>query len=136
MVSALCGLYDCYCDRPDGLSLVGDFFMKGRVTNPHSEGENRTGQFFRVAGLHIQSDLDPFSKTFIALEFKPDEIELGEAFLDWTGLVPSLNTKSQNTTEEINKSKANVLEMRLANSCVQNNDKSKPLSIKNGTNCE
>lgn len=76
------------------ISIIGDFFMKGRLASPPSSGDSRTGQFFRVAGLHLQSDLDPFSRTFFAMEFHPDEIELGEAFIDWNGLIPSLTVRA------------------------------------------
>jgi hypothetical protein len=72
------------------ISVVGDFSIKANIADPPSNGDNRSGAFFRSAGFHIQSDLDPFSKTFIAFGVSPSGISLGEAFVDWSGILPSI----------------------------------------------
>ena len=44
-----------------------------------------------VIGLHLQSDLDPFSFTKVAVEFTPGGVGLGEAYMTWTSLLPGLS---------------------------------------------
>ncbi len=75
------------------ISVVTDMGFKANIADPPSNENNRTGAYFRVAAFHIQSDLDPFSKTFIGIEVHPEGIELGEAFIDWNGLIPSLTIR-------------------------------------------
>ncbi len=75
------------------ISVVIDTGFKAKIADPVSEGNDRTGTYFRVAAFHIQSDLDPFSKTFLGIEVHPEGVELGEAFIDWNGLIPSLTIR-------------------------------------------
>jgi len=75
------------------ISVVTDMGFKAKVASPISNGEERAGAYFRVAAFHIQSDLDPFSKTFIGIEVHPEGVELGEAFIDWNGIIPSLTIR-------------------------------------------
>jgi hypothetical protein len=42
-----------------------------------------SGFFFRHLGLHIETDLDPFSFTKIAVGVSPEGVELGEAYVTW-----------------------------------------------------
>jgi|Deesub1362B_J571_1020462.scaffolds.fasta_scaffold10489_2 hypothetical protein len=44
----------------------------------------------RVLGLHIESDLDPFSMMKAAVEITPEGIELGEAYATWSAVLPGL----------------------------------------------
>lgn len=75
------------------ISVVGDFGVKANIDSPPSNGDNRSSAFFRSAGFHIQSDLDPFSKTFIAFGVTPTGVSLGEAFVDWSGIIPSVTIR-------------------------------------------
>ncbi len=66
----------------------GEFKFKGKPL------ENSAGAYFRVLGLHIQSNLDPFSLATVAIEVTPEEVELGEAYLTWTNFLPSISLTS------------------------------------------
>jgi hypothetical protein len=72
------------------ISIVGDMFGQ-YIANDNSFTEDfRSGAHFRVLGLHFQSNLDPFSFTKAAIEFTPVGIELGEAYMTWTNIFPSV----------------------------------------------
>lgn len=72
------------------ISVVGDMYGQ-YIANDNSFTEDlRSGAFFRVLGLHLESNLDPFSFTKVALEFTPAGFELGEAYLTWTQIFPSV----------------------------------------------
>jgi len=61
------------------------------IANDNSFTENlRTGAYFRVLGLHFQSNLDPFSFTKIAIEYNPFGLEFGEAYITWTKIFPGV----------------------------------------------
>ncbi len=73
------------------ISVTGDAYLQ-RVGNTDGFSETqRSGAHFRVLGLHIQSNLDPFSLTKIALEIKPEGIELGEAYVTWANVFHNLS---------------------------------------------
>lgn len=65
------------------ISVTGDMLTRYLSDPPHSTEDARTGFRFRVLGLHIQSNLDPFSMAKVALEFSPEEIGVGEAYMTW-----------------------------------------------------
>lgn len=73
------------------ISLTGDAFGMAIVNKDGFNEAGRSGAHFRVAGLHIQGNLDPFSLTKLAIEFHPDGIELGEAYVVWTNVLPNLS---------------------------------------------
>ncbi len=74
------------------ISVVGDIFAQF----VHQDGEvysayGRTGFFPRVLGLHLQSNLDPFSFAKMAIGIHPDGIEMGEAYVTWSAVTPWLS---------------------------------------------
>ncbi len=71
------------------LSVVGDVFMRGVYQNGqmYNAGE-RTGFFPRVAALHFQSNLDPFSLVKIAIPISPEGAEIGEMYVVWNSVTP------------------------------------------------
>jgi len=71
------------------ISVVGDAYGQYNIDDPNAE--NKTGAYFRVLGIHIQSNLDPYSLAKAAIEFTPDGVELGEAYLTWTNFIPSIS---------------------------------------------
>lgn len=73
------------------ISVTGDFLSHYVVDSPHYRGEERSGNNFRVLGIHFRSDLDPFSYTKIAVEVHPEGIELGEAYAVWSGQIPGFS---------------------------------------------
>ncbi len=73
------------------ISVTGDVYTQGVLNNDGYVGAQRTGCYFRVIGLHFQSNLDPFSLTKIAVGIHPDGIELGEAYATWTNFLPNLS---------------------------------------------
>jgi hypothetical protein len=70
------------------ISVVGDFLAKARLDAPYSPYST---PLFRVAGIHFESDLDPFSHTKITVGAKPGGAEVGEAYIVWSGLVKSMS---------------------------------------------
>ncbi len=68
------------------LSVTGDLFGQYTVKE-----KDQSGAYFRVLGLHLQSNLDPFSLAKISIEFSPEGVELGEAYLTWTNFLTNLS---------------------------------------------
>ncbi len=71
------------------MSFTGDSYAEYNLKD--SPDQNRAGAYFRVLGLHIQGGLDPFSMAKAAIEFTPEGVELGEAYLTWTNFLPSIS---------------------------------------------
>ena len=72
------------------ISVVGDMYGQYIANNKSFTEDLRSGAFFRVLGLHIQSNLDPFSFTKAAIELTPAGLELGEAYMTWTKILPGV----------------------------------------------
>jgi hypothetical protein len=68
------------------ISLVGDMYGQYLANERNFTKDLRSGAFFRVLGLHFQSDLDPFSFTKAAIEFTPNGLGFGEAYVTWTNI--------------------------------------------------
>jgi hypothetical protein len=67
------------------VSIVGDMYLKGILgRREYASESDRTGFVFRTVGLHLQSDLDPFSYAKVAIGFTPEGVGLGEAYMTWT----------------------------------------------------
>jgi len=73
------------------ISVTGDMFGQAVVNENGFNRQTRSGTYFRVIGLHFQSALDPFSFTKIAIEIHPDGIELGEAYMTWSNVLPNVS---------------------------------------------
>lgn len=73
------------------ISLTGDAYGQFIPRDDYFVSDNRTGAYFRTLGLHFQSNLDPFSFTKAAVEFTPEGVELGEAYITWANALPSLS---------------------------------------------
>lgn len=69
----------------DALGL-GIFNKRG-----YTSEADRSGFVFRVLELHVQAVLDPFSMAKFAIEFTPEGVEVGEAYMTWTSLLPGLS---------------------------------------------
>jgi len=72
------------------ISVVGDMYGQYIANKEGFQEDLRSGAFFRVLGLHMQSNLDPFSFTKAALELTPAGFELGEAYMTWTNIFPGV----------------------------------------------
>lgn len=74
------------------ISLSGDFLAQlilGEDFTGYAGADDRSGLPMRALDMHIQSTLDPFSFTKIALGFGPEEgVGLEEAYITWTGIIP------------------------------------------------
>ena len=68
------------------ISVTGDMFGQAIFNDAGFTQDARTGANFRVVGLHIQSNLDPFSLTKIAIAFTPNGVGFGEAYVTWTNV--------------------------------------------------
>lgn len=74
------------------LSIVGDAFGQAVLNEDGYAAESdRSGFFFRMIGIHFQSDLDPYAFTKVTVGVTPDGVSLGEAYLTWTSLLPGLS---------------------------------------------
>jgi hypothetical protein len=73
------------------ISVTGDLFGQAVFNELGFTKSERTGAYFRVIGLHVQSNLDPFSFAKIALEFSPGGVEFGEAYATWTNVMANLS---------------------------------------------
>jgi len=75
------------------ISFSGDVVAQGILGPDFTEynGEERSGFLFREFGVHLQSNLDPFSMTKIALAFTEKAFTLEEAFMTWSPLVEGLS---------------------------------------------
>ncbi len=69
------------------ISVTGDQFAQYNFEDVPNKG----GMYFRGVGLHIQGNLDPFSLAKVAVGFNPEGVELGEAYLTWTNLLPNVS---------------------------------------------
>jgi hypothetical protein len=75
------------------LSVVGDLFGRfvyqgGEI---YSQEGGRTGFFPRVAGIHFQTNLDPFSFMKVVVGVSPSGVQLGEAYITWNVLAENLS---------------------------------------------
>lgn len=73
------------------ISVTGDAYGQGILNGDGFDEESRSGAHFRVLGLHLQSNLDPFSFAKVAVEITPEEVELGEAYATWTNVFPNIS---------------------------------------------
>ena len=73
------------------ISVTGDMYGLYVGNEDHFTDELRSGAHFRVIGLHLQSNLDPFSLAKVALEFTPKGFELGEAYMTLTKVLPGIS---------------------------------------------
>ncbi len=73
------------------ISVTGDAFLQEVVNKNGFSERQRSGTYFRVLGIHFQSNLDPFSLAKVALEVTPEGIELGEAYATWTDVVKNFS---------------------------------------------
>jgi hypothetical protein len=72
------------------ISLTGDAYGQYILNKEMFNQELRSGAHFRVVGLHIQSALDPFSIAKAVIEFTPDGVEFGEAYITWNNFLPGI----------------------------------------------
>lgn len=75
------------------VSAVGDIFGRYLYSADGREaiGDERSGFFPRVLGLHLQANLDPFSFTKMAVAVSPGGAELGEMYATWTSVLPGVS---------------------------------------------
>jgi hypothetical protein len=75
------------------ISVSGDFLAKAILNQDMlAVAGDRSGFQIRALDMHIQSSLDPFSHTKIALGFTPPNgFLLEELFMTWTGLIPQVS---------------------------------------------
>jgi hypothetical protein len=58
----------------------------------HSHGAaNGTGFFFRHLGLHLETNLDPFSFIKVAIGMNTEGVELEEAYVTWVRVLPGVS---------------------------------------------
>ncbi len=72
------------------ISIVGDMYGQYMANDKSFTGDLRSGAFFRVLGLHFQSNLDPFSFTKVTIGISPVRMGFGEAYITWTKIFPAV----------------------------------------------
>jgi len=73
------------------ISVTGDQYGLFTVDENKYYPAMKSGAYFRVLGIHIQSNLDPFSFAKAAIGLTPEGIELGEAYATWTKFIPNVS---------------------------------------------
>ncbi|MCK5077960.1 MAG: hypothetical protein KAR38_16375, partial [Calditrichia bacterium] len=73
------------------ISLTGDAFSQYILNKDNFTPTARSGNYFRGVGLHIQSNLDPFSMAKVAVSFDPHGVHFGEAYLTWNNVLPNIS---------------------------------------------
>jgi hypothetical protein len=73
------------------ISLTGDAFGQFILNKDTFTDEARSGAHFRVVGMHIQSNLDPYSFAKAIIEFTPNGVGFGEAYMTINNIVPNIN---------------------------------------------
>lgn len=72
------------------ISVVGDMYGQYIANDKSFTEDLRSGAFFRVLGLHFQSNLDPFSFTKVTIGISPVRMGFGEAYITWTKIFPGV----------------------------------------------
>ncbi len=74
------------------ISLSGDFlaqFIMSDELRGYASANDRSSMPLRALDLHIQSTLDPFSFTKMALGYIPGEgVDIEELYITWAGIIP------------------------------------------------
>ncbi len=73
------------------ISVTGDQYGLYTINENKYYPALKSGAYFRVLGIHIQSNLDPFSFAKVAVELTPQGIELGEVYATWTKFLPNIS---------------------------------------------
>lgn len=74
------------------LSVTGDVNWQAVIQDGKSYSDGaRTGFVFRGIGLHVQSNLDPFSFMKAAISFDSAGAHFGEAYITWTNVARGLS---------------------------------------------
>jgi hypothetical protein len=74
------------------ISIVGDAFGKAILgRREYASDADRSGFVFRTVGLHLQSDLDPYSFAKVCVGLTPKGLDFGEAYMTWTSLATGLS---------------------------------------------
>jgi len=75
------------------ISVSGDFLAQVIFDEDlnafYAGADDRSGMVIRALDMHVQSSLDPFSLTKLALGFEPGHgVEVEELYMTWTGIIP------------------------------------------------
>ncbi len=73
------------------ISVTGDMYGKYITNKNNFTKTERSGVFFRKMDIHFQGGLDPFSFTKAIVEFNPDGVELGEAYITLNKFVSNVS---------------------------------------------
>ncbi len=75
-----------------GQAVMHDYDLTSILRQqPGAGGRGASAFYFRHLGLHIESALDPFAFTKIAIGISPAGIGLGEAYATWVAVLPGLS---------------------------------------------
>ncbi len=73
------------------ISVTGDQYLQYIADKRNYRPGERSGAYFRTLGLHMQSNLDPYSFAKVALEFSPNGFGFGEAYMTWANFLPKIS---------------------------------------------
>jgi len=73
------------------ISVTGDMYGKYITNKNNFTKTERSGVYFRKMDIHFQGGLDPFSFTKAIVEFNPDGVELGEAYITLNKFVSNVS---------------------------------------------
>ncbi len=73
------------------ISVLGDMYGQYIANKNNFNGNERSGAFFRVMEMNVQSNLDPFSLAKFIVEINPGGIEFAEGYMTLTKLIPNVS---------------------------------------------
>lgn len=71
------------------ISVTFDSLSSYKLNQPHNYNGFRSGENFRMAGIHMQSEMDPYSFGKLTFAAKEDGFELGEAYAIFSNMIPN-----------------------------------------------
>ena len=70
------------------VSVTFDHLSSYKLNSPHNYAGMRSGENFRMAGIHMQSEMDPYSFGKLTFAAKEGAFEMGEAYAIFSNIIP------------------------------------------------
>ncbi len=70
------------------ISVTFDHLSSYKLNSPHNYTGFQSGENFRMAGIHMQSEMDPYSFGKLTFAAKEGAFEMGEAYAVFSNMIP------------------------------------------------
>ncbi|HOD40354.1 MAG TPA: hypothetical protein PKL57_07335, partial [Candidatus Wallbacteria bacterium] len=70
------------------ISVTFDHLSSYKLNSPHNYAGMQSGENFRMAGIHMQSEMDPYSFGKLTFAAREGAFEMGEAYAIFSNLIP------------------------------------------------